>query len=385
MGPDHSSPAKVALLAVTVVVAVATVFYATGARRNVTGFFRIGDRLPLSPFLSPARTTVFSNQPGYDGQYFLTVALDPLLSNPGSRLALDNARWRYRRILYPALGWLLGCGRPWAIPWALVLLNAGSAVGLVAVLAVSLAKHGASPRLALWSLGFVGVWVALFFSTADLLITLLVTASVAALVQHRPRTSALCLALACLGRETSLVLVPLFWVAAWRRSGLRATAVPLLAVVPWAAWNAFVLWRLPAADGPDAVVHHLAPPFTGLGHAFVSACGSLPSPRGAFGFAALASLVLAAWLALPFRANTGEPLRQIRLVGFGFVALLALSGPSILDYFMGSQRIFLPLFALVVLALPWTRRRSAALWIVLGFQSVCTGALVASRFLLPGP
>ena len=90
---------------------------------NITGFFRIGSELPLSPFLESSKTLMFQGELGYDGQQFLSIALDPGLSNPDTIAALDHPAYRYRRIVYPLLGYCLGWGNPGWIPWALVAVN----------------------------------------------------------------------------------------------------------------------------------------------------------------------------------------------------------------------------------------------------------------------
>ena len=48
------------------------------------------------------KSSIFINkgEVGYDGQQFLTIALDPALKNIESISALDNPRYRYRRIMY---------------------------------------------------------------------------------------------------------------------------------------------------------------------------------------------------------------------------------------------------------------------------------------------
>ena len=77
---------------------------------NVTGFFRIGSEFSLSPFLNPDKILTFKGEIGYDGQQFLSIALDPGLANESTILSLDNPAYRYRRILYPLLGYLFGGG-----------------------------------------------------------------------------------------------------------------------------------------------------------------------------------------------------------------------------------------------------------------------------------
>lgn len=49
---------------------------------------------------------------GYDGQFYAQLALDPSLKNPQLEIAIDNPRYRARRIGLPFLAYFLGLGRP---------------------------------------------------------------------------------------------------------------------------------------------------------------------------------------------------------------------------------------------------------------------------------
>ena len=49
---------------------------------------------------------------GYDGLYYAQIAQDPTLRDPALPPAMDNFAYRARRILPPALAWLLGAGQP---------------------------------------------------------------------------------------------------------------------------------------------------------------------------------------------------------------------------------------------------------------------------------
>jgi hypothetical protein len=60
---------------------------------------------------------------GYDGQFYAQLALDPSLRNPQLSTALDNPVYRGRRILLPALAYLLGLGIPGLIIQAYALIN----------------------------------------------------------------------------------------------------------------------------------------------------------------------------------------------------------------------------------------------------------------------
>ncbi len=67
------------LIGFIVVVGVIIYLYYFKFSGNITGFFRIGSVLPLSPFLNPNQTFIFRDELGYDGQQFLSLSLDPFL------------------------------------------------------------------------------------------------------------------------------------------------------------------------------------------------------------------------------------------------------------------------------------------------------------------
>ena len=134
---------------------------------DVTAPFQVGTGWRLDEALTargiPARITPGH---GYDGQWFLGLAYDPLLRD---RLAggFDMPRYRAGRPLQAMAGWLLAAGRTPAIPAALLL------VGPLA-LALGAAASGrllaAFGRSRWWGLGFAlvpGVAVGVIFATAE--------------------------------------------------------------------------------------------------------------------------------------------------------------------------------------------------------------------------
>ena len=60
---------------------------------------------------------------GYDAQFYAQVAIHPLLTDPHMKTALDMPPYRSRRILLPAMAYLLGLGNPRLILEAYALLN----------------------------------------------------------------------------------------------------------------------------------------------------------------------------------------------------------------------------------------------------------------------
>ena len=98
---------KESVISAAFVIAIATVLLVMTFDGEITGFFRIGDVLPLSPFVNKESVRVVQGEIGYDGQYFLTIALDPTLDDNGTINALDNPKYRYKRIGYPLAGIML--------------------------------------------------------------------------------------------------------------------------------------------------------------------------------------------------------------------------------------------------------------------------------------
>jgi hypothetical protein len=113
-------------LIVTALCLIPTVFVASQFRpeHGLTKLLEVGPvflprALPEFQALNPATT----HRLGYDGQFYAQVAIDPLLRNPRLAHALDVPEYRSRRILIPALAWLLGAGQPAAIVTAYILLT----------------------------------------------------------------------------------------------------------------------------------------------------------------------------------------------------------------------------------------------------------------------
>jgi len=111
-------------LAVAIIaVAIAFGFQALTVRYNYngnwTGLFCIGGRQPQPQDLG--QPYQFRDSFGYDGQFYRLIAHDPWISHRYSQY-IDNPRYRYSRILVPALAYLLAAGHDrWIDPACLVV------------------------------------------------------------------------------------------------------------------------------------------------------------------------------------------------------------------------------------------------------------------------
>ena len=95
--------------------------------RGFTSLLSIGDVLSETKVtaLRSVPHHVYEGSAGYDGAYYVQLALYPALDNPELRKAIDNLPYRARRILTSWAAWVLGAGRPAWVVQAYALLNVG--------------------------------------------------------------------------------------------------------------------------------------------------------------------------------------------------------------------------------------------------------------------
>lgn len=342
-------------IAVVVVAAIAGLFYGIAFQGDITGFFRIGSVLPLSPFLEGRQPLIWPDQIGYDGQQFLSIALDPGLQDPGTIAALDSPRYRYQRILYPLLGYLLGGGQPMLIPYALVGLNVASIIGLVWVTSRYLQPHRETWQ-GLLVLAIPGVWMVFSLSTADLLTSFLLVIAIANYRANHPRAVAIALALACLARETMLLV----WLAVvltslWERKRKQLRSL-LWVPLPVAAWGVYAWARLGTQDAPET--NNIGLPLVGIARKFASFfSGDLPPKQWVLeSNFFLLLLVFAAAIAISLQALSANRLILIATSLYG--VLFAVSSIVILSYYVDYSRVYMDVYLLLLLnnsPSPWLK------------------------------
>jgi hypothetical protein len=303
---------------------------------------------------------------GYDGQWFLGLAYDPLLAQ---RLAasFDMPRYRAGRPLQAVAGWLLAGGRAGAIPFGLL------AVGPLAVALGSAAAGrlvGALGRSPWWGLGFAavpGVVVGVTFATAEPLALALAVLGLSLAVERRTVAGGVAFAGAALTKESYLVfaVAAAVWLALGgdrpRRARVaEAATVVVPGVLALGLWWAYVAWRIPGGPGDAEAAGAVGPPLAGWGHALGLVAGGdyVPdAPVGPLGAALLAgSLVLAlAAIALGLRRPSLPGVAGLLLGLYGLV----LSG-ELLGRFLSSMRALAPTVlaaGLVIAAEATTARR----------------------------
>jgi hypothetical protein len=329
---------------------------------NWTALFCTGQNQPVPPELA-AQTYRFPGTNGYDGQMYRYVAHDPFLQK-GFAQYLDSPVLRYRRILVPALAFLLAGGRqPWIDASYVVVVAAFTWLGSywLSRYAVALGFHPA------WALAFLLVpatLVSMDRMTVDGALAAL-TAGVAYFSVTRSSVRLfVVLVLACLTRETGGLLVAgccLFELAArhFTRALLWSTSC-----LPALGWYLFLNGHLhvvtAAAGVPRWVYRRLGPGILGrlfhpLPYPFPRAVELLAQSLDVMALTGIVLAAMAAILLLRVRPPSTSTLAAVC-----FVALAAvLTSPHFWDHCYNFARVFSPLLLLIIIeAMAWQPRRS---------------------------
>ncbi len=214
------------------------------ARRSIDRFIMIGQN-----FANPARLP--SGMPirpkyGYDGQFFYRLAINPVnFSHTAYGVTMDQA-YRFMRIGYPVITWLVSFGQQALVPYMLVAVNI-AALGALGYLGAVIARQGG--RHAAWGLllpGYFGLVTSLSRDTAEPVAAAFLVAGLLTLRARRPVTASLLLAFAALTRETAMVAVAA--IAIVRLAGLlrrrnrlgREDIAWVLPAVAFAGWQGIV-------------------------------------------------------------------------------------------------------------------------------------------------
>jgi hypothetical protein len=335
-----------------------------------TGPFQVGEQWGLGEELA-ARGVTVTTEPGigYDGQWYLALAYDPLLLRQDLTRQFDNPRYRAGRPLQGWLGWLLAAGRPGAIPLALLALGP-LAVGVgCAATARILSAFGRSPA---WGLGFAlvpGVWAGVALATAEPLGLALAALGLSLVLDRRAGLAGLAFAGAALTKETYLA----FAVAAGLHLLLDRSAAPparlraaALALVPGlaalAGWWLYLVTRVPVY--PDrGWVGVVVLPFTdwprwlwALGHYRAPTVPDAPDRGGATLVAGCLLLIGAGLVVGLLRRSLPA---RCGLVFGGYASLL---GGVLPTQFFSTLRLLAPCCFAALLAVasgPMARRRLA--------------------------
>lgn len=185
----------------------------------------------------------------YDGQFYYAMTFDPLLISKKSVPYLDAPAYRYRRMFYPLLGFLLAFGKPELFPYSLFFVNVLAWVLLGAAL-FKIAGSLEIPKF--WTvvggMSVTGITFTTFRTLPETPALALALWGCYFWSARRYALSAVLLGLSGLTKEVSII-IPLTLVA-WglysrEFKWTQAVLFSLLSCVPPVAWTAFVNLRLP--------------------------------------------------------------------------------------------------------------------------------------------
>lgn len=173
---------------------------------------------------------------GYDGQQAYAIALSPC--QPSN--ALDHAAYRYMRVVYPSMAFILSLGQPAVLPWSMLLVNLLSGAASAGLLAFLLERRKAPAWPALFVVLTFAYWIGVRLDLNEPLALCLALAGLAAHEKERRGLSIAAFVLAGLTKEAALVF-PLAVAASecfrqrrWRPLG--AGLVPLGTYILWAVF-----------------------------------------------------------------------------------------------------------------------------------------------------
>jgi hypothetical protein len=288
---------------------------------------------------------------GYDGQWYLGLAEDPLLRG-GLAATFDRPRYRAGRPLYAWTGWLLAAGRPRRIPLALLAAGAlGMGLGAAATGRL-LAAFGRSRWLGLGFCLLPGVVVGVVVGTAEPLGLALAVLGLSLVLDGRLAAAGVAFAAAALAKETyaAFALAAALYLVLERTPPLRRrlarAAWPLApAAVALAAWWGYLLRVLPVDAHSGEALRTVTLPPAGWPHLFgllltggygPPAVPDAPGPAGP-GFLLATVALLVGGLLVGLR-RTHLPAR-VGLLLAGYATLLGRPG---FGYFYSAMRVLAP-------------------------------------------
>ncbi|MDQ8182744.1 hypothetical protein [Pelagicoccus sp. SDUM812005] len=288
------------------------------------------------------------NSTGYDGQFYVQIALDPTLSDPAFAAAIDHPSYRARRILQPALAYALGFGQPKLVLQIHSLLNVACLVAC-GLLLLRWLPAGSWENSARWAacLFSMGALESVRYSLADLPALTLALATLALLENRRNKLALLTNTLAALSKETSLVNAATFLSpgespnpAPLRRRLLQANLAGALALGSLGLWMLYVSSAFPLTVNSS---DNIGLPFAGLYRGLLDSLQQLAahgfSDRYFFRLLAIPALLFqfAYLLARP------QPRNRLWALGILYGCLFLTLGDAVWRGYWAGCRIALPL------------------------------------------
>ena len=321
---------------------------------------------------------------GYDGQFFYRLALNPLNFRPTAYGITMDQPYRYMRIGYPALTWLVSLGQHFLVPVMLVAVNV-AAIGALGYLGALFAADGGRHALAgLLMPGYFGLITSLSRDTAEPLAAACLLAGLLAVRARRPVLAGALLAYGALTRETVMVAVAA--IAIMRVVDiLRGRARPGRDDLAWAVPTAaFAAWQV-VVKAATGSVPLLADGGRNAGEPFVAPLKALENNLGHvhthqfeqydLWFLQVAILAFFAIAALLSLRSTKAPAHE-RLALVLYLVEICVVTPSTWNSIDADLRSFVEVYLLAVIILLGTPRRSLGAWVLPSLAALTLPALI---------
>jgi hypothetical protein len=226
-------------------------------------------------FHPPVLAQVRQSTPaGYDGQFYIALAADPLLRQSETLKALDTPAYRAQRIFVPLLAWLVSLGNPTMATYSYVILCWMGAFFSVLLLGYWLLEEGHHPSWAILFLGSVGFWATVMRALPDAVALALVLLTLCCWKKEKHGPSIFFSVAASFARETSLLAsAAIAFHEARHGHWERAIGVFILPLGLFLAWQA-TLEQI--VSSPTAIVgqQNLGFPFSWVTFKFALLCRS---------------------------------------------------------------------------------------------------------------
>jgi len=330
---------------------------------------------------------------GYDGQFYYRLALDPVNWNKTAFGITMDQSYRYTRIGYPVLAWLVSLGQHQLVPIALVVINL-LGVAAMAFLGGMFARE--SGRHALWGLAFAayfGLVISVGRDTAEPLAEACMLGGLLAYRWSKPVLATCLFAVGAVTRETILLApaaIAVTRLVAMARRRARPGLADLTWVVPACLYGVLEIAVHFVVKGEFPLLasgnRNLAVPFTAMvdalrfdiGH--VNTAHLSPIDTALLGYATLGIFVLAGLAVL---LVTTAPAHE-RLAFVFFVLQLGLLSSQIWTSVFGAGRALIEPYLMALILLLATPRQFLS-WRYLGPIAACVLpalAVVARRRIL---
>ncbi len=335
---------------------------------NITGFFRIGDQLPVSPYLNENDLVIHKDQIGYDGQFFLTIALDPAMSDEDSVESLDFPRYRMKRILMPALAHIISFGQASLIPYSFVFLN-----GLLVFLAIfflnkRIGEQSEQQLRPLLYLCIPGIWVSFSLSTVEAAACSLVILSYYFYKKEKPILTSVLILLACLTKETTILFLMGYAISAILNKNWRLVSGLAIALIPFCSWHLYISMTFTDV-GQLSELGNFGIPLQGhiekLQQLFLLKEHVNKNEYLYYFTLCIGSLYLIAKLPGLWKSQI-----ELFIPACGYLLIFVQSSMAILTYHLGYSRVFLAIYTIILLSKSEkTNKLDKSIWIFTGLAA----------------